>query len=639
MESSNRRGPTPGSAGSETAVRLVAAVAVVWGGAYLTWRLGWTWRGANAFLYVVLVTAEIVGWISLFFYTFLAWRSVDCPRVPVTKVRTVDVLVPTYDEPVEILRATLLGCAAITHPHRTWLLDDGRRPPMAELARAMGVEYVTRDDNTHAKAGNINNALEYLDGELIAVLDADHVPLPDFLNAMVGHFDDPEVVLAQAPHEFSNLDSVQHIGGEVHEQSLFFRVICPVKERDDAVFWCGSGTVIRRQALVEIGGVQTDTIAEDFHTSIVLHQRGWKTRYVDETVLLGLAPHDLDSFLLQRSRWARGNLRVLLGPQNPLWARGLHLRQRLSYLGSLSHYAGGPQRLALLFVLCATLLSGSLPLQGEPLAFAVFWAPWVLLSLWATRKLGRGYSGPLAATRYGWVTMGTYTGACLSLLFPVVGGFKVTPKAGVDPGGVTVLRRLPLLSVGISALLACYAARSFATIGWVELPAMPEFALAATLLIGAFEVAVIISVLRSSAGHKQRRSEYRVAVDVAASIGGELVNLVDMTPGGAGLIVPTARAPGGALSIDMIVPGLDGELRPVEARCRVRSCRRLDDGAYLVGVQFTRVSDEALHRITEYCRVTLPTQRLGRLPANQPDDETPKRRRSDGILDQEAVPA
>ena len=630
-------------------MRLVAALALAWGGAYLIWRLGWTWRGANPVLYVVLVTAEVVGWVSLAFYAFLAWRSVRCPRVPVTTQRSVDILVTTYDEPVEVLRATLLGCAAVSHPHTTWLLDDGRRPEMAALARTMGVRYVTRADNSHAKAGNINNALPQLDGELAAVLDADHVPLPDFLDALVGHFDDPEVVLVQAPHEFSNLDSVQHVEGEVHEQSLFFRVICPVKERDGAVFWSGSGTELRRAALIEIGGVQTDTIAEDFHTSIVLHQHGHRTRYVDETVLLGLAPHDLDSFLLQRSRWARGNLRVLLGAQNPLWARGLRFRQRLSYLGSLSHDFGGPQRLALLCVLCVTLLTGRLPLHGEPLAFAVFWAPWLVLSLWATRTLGRGYSGPLAATLFGWVTMGTYSAACVSLLWPAVGGFRVTPKVGVDPGGIAVIRRLPLLSLGLAVLLACFTARALAAAGFADLPSMPTFALVATLAIGLFEATVITLVLRSLAGHRQRRSSYRVGVEMPATIGRTPATVVDLTPGGAGVIASEARAPGGAATLAVSVPGLGGQSEWVEVRCRIRSCRKVAEGEYLLGAQFVDPPEDALCRITRYCRVTLPSQRLGRLPATEgiplaAASRSPRRRRSDlesegEGLDDASVPA
>ena len=597
----------------ELTLRIVAVIALLWGALYLVWRIGWTWQGANPVLYAVLLVAEVVGWVSLALYAFLAWRRVPCDPVPVTTVRSVDVLVPTYDEPVEVLQATLLGCAALEHPHRTWLLDDGHRTEMAELARDMGVNYLTRPDNSHAKAGNINHALAHVDGELVAVLDADHVPLPDFLDALVGHFDDPDVALVQAPHEFSNLDSVQHTSGEVHEQSLFFRVICPGKERNDSVFWCGSGTVLRRSALMDIGGVCTTTIAEDFHTTIMLHSRGWKTRYVDETVLLGLAPHDIDSFLLQRSRWARGNLRVMWTRENPFWARRLSPSQRLSYLGSLSHYFGGPQRLAMLAVLCVTLLTGLLPLYGRPVLFAVLWAPWVALSLLATKLLGRGHVGPISATRFGWMTMGIYSGAVMGLLLPAVGGFKVTPKGGVDPGGVSVIRRLPTLALSAAVLLSCVVARAAATAGWAELRSMPRFALVATLAIGLFELSVISSVLVSVGGHRQLRSDFRVQVDLAARIGETVVKVSDVTLSGAGLVVDSPRPVGSIFALELRLPALEGPRHDLSLRARVRSCSRAPDGTVRMGVEFVRPSPENVERLIEFSRVTMPTGERGTL--------------------------
>ncbi len=176
--------------GKELLVRVVALLSLAWGAAYFVWRFGWTGEGAQPVLYVILLAAELLGFVNLAFYAFMAWRVPESSPAPVTTVRSVDVLVATFDESVEVLRATLLGCRAIRHPHRTWLLDDGRRTDMRDLANELGVEYVTRPDNSHAKAGNINHALPLLDGELVAMLDADHVPLPSMLDDMVGHFDD-----------------------------------------------------------------------------------------------------------------------------------------------------------------------------------------------------------------------------------------------------------------------------------------------------------------------------------------------------------------------------------------------------------------------------------------------------------------
>ncbi len=155
------------------------------------------------------------------------------------------------------------------------------------------------------------------------MLDADHVPMPDALDAMVGYFDDERMALVQSPHDFFNHDSVQHYVVGRHEQSLFYRVVCPGKDRHGAAYWCGSAALIRREALLEIGGVATETIAEDFHTTIRMQRHGWKSRYHDEVLVQGLAPHDLDGYLLQRDRWARGNLAVFTLPESPLRAREL----------------------------------------------------------------------------------------------------------------------------------------------------------------------------------------------------------------------------------------------------------------------------------------------------------------------------
>jgi cellulose synthase/poly-beta-1,6-N-acetylglucosamine synthase-like glycosyltransferase len=183
------------------------------------------------------------------------------------------VYICTYDEAVAVLEATLAGCALLDYPHTTHLLDDGRRPEIAALAELWDAHYLTRPEHSHAKAGNINHALPRTTGELVLVLDADHVPLPDALDTLVGYFDDPKVALVQSPHDFH--DSVQHYDLGRHEQSVFFAAICPGKDRHNASFWCGSGALIRRAALLEVGGVATETIAEDFHTTIKLHRAGW----------------------------------------------------------------------------------------------------------------------------------------------------------------------------------------------------------------------------------------------------------------------------------------------------------------------------------------------------------------------------
>jgi len=258
-------------------LRAFAVLALLWGVAYLTWRIGWSGEGSSPVAFSMLLITEVYGMWALGTLAWYSWTRTVAERPPVTPGRKVDVYVCTYDEPIEVVSATLAGCRALAYPHTTYLLDDGRRAEMEELARIAGAHYLTRPDNSHAKAGNINAALPRTVGELVLMLDADHVPMPDALDAMVGYFDDEGVGLVQSPHDFFNHDSVQHYVVGRHEQSLFYRVVCPGKDRHGAAYWCGSAALISRPALLEIGGVATETIAEDFHTTIRLMRHGWRT--------------------------------------------------------------------------------------------------------------------------------------------------------------------------------------------------------------------------------------------------------------------------------------------------------------------------------------------------------------------------
>jgi cellulose synthase (UDP-forming) len=587
-------------------------MALVWGALYLVWRVGWSGAGADPVLFPVLLGAESFAWLSLAMFAFLAWRVPPSVAPAATRSYDVDVFVCT----------TLLGCRAIRHPHTTWLLDDGRRPEVAALAADLGARYLTRPDNTHAKAGNINHALGHTDGELIVVLDADHVPLPNLLDAVVGYFDDEDVALVQTPHEFFNHDSIQHSRrGARHEQGLFFRVICPGKDRHNGAFWCGSAAVLRRRALEDVGGVRCETIAEDFHTTIAMHQKGWRTRYHDEVLVQGRAPHDLASYLLQRSRWARGNLRVFRTPQNPFTARGLTFRQRLSYLASLSNYASGPQRLVLLVVLAATLLTGRLPMAADSTALLELWAPWTVLSLLATVALGRRELGSNDGNRYGMMTLGIFTVAFASLLRAGAGSFKVTPKQGRDRGGAIVLRQLGLLcaigsAVGLAAVL-----RGLALLDVGPLQPMPTTAAVVTLALGAYQVSQIGYLVGHLVLRRQLRGEYRPHMQVAGRIGDSVVRVVDLTPSGLGALMPRAVEPGWHVPVHLALPTLSGGVQHLSVEAEVRSCHDLGAGTWRVGLHLPSLDDEQCNALTEYCYVIAPALEGRR--SSQPTADAP----------------
>ena len=401
------------------ALRTTAALAIVWGSVYLAWRILKTGQAVDPGAFYVLWFVELYNFVSLVLLAFFGWRWAEPHRPPAKRGHSVDVFVATYDEPLEVVEATLAGCAALRYPHETFLLDDGRRWEMAALAAEWGAAWITRPDNSHAKAGNINHALGCTRGELIFCLDADHVPLPDALDAIVGYFEDDKVALVQSPHDFYNHDSVQHYEVGRHEQSMFFEVVCPGKDHHNGVFWCGSAALLRREALVGVGGVCTETIAEDFHTTIKMHSAGWKTCYHDEVLVQGLAPMDMDGYLLQRDRWAGGNLAVFRLPESPLRPRaGLSAHQRVSYFGSLFAYGAGAARLAMIALLVVVLVGGVLPARMSVLSLAVFWAPWTLLAVVSANALSRGHLRMGESSHYTLVTAAVYTRALRCAVFP-----------------------------------------------------------------------------------------------------------------------------------------------------------------------------------------------------------------------------
>jgi cellulose synthase (UDP-forming) len=600
-------------------LRAFAVCALLWGVGYLTWRIGWSGEGASPVPFAMLLVTEIYGLWALGTLAWYSWSRPLAVRPPATPGRKVDVYVCTYDEPFEVVAATLAGCRALTYPHTTYLLDDGRRAEMEQLAQVAGARYLTRPDNSHAKAGNINAALPRTEGELVLMLDADHVPMPDALDAMVGYFDDEKVALVQSPHDFFNHDSVQHYVVGRHEQSLFYRVVCPGKDRHGAAYWCGSAALLRRRALLEIGGVATETIAEDFHTTIRMLRHGWTSRYHDEVLVQGLAPHDLDGYLLQRDRWARGNLAVFTLPESPLRARELRPLQRLSYFASLAAYLAPPMRLLLLATLGLVMWTGELPMKISIVALAALWLPAVSLNLLAGSALTRGYMKIGETAHYELMTMEIYTRALRCIFRPGRTAFKVTPKQGADGGGIAAVRKLHLVIVAAVVLAGGTALRLLDLAGVGPLPDLPGVAAIVVPLLGLIELRRVLRTLRAVGRRRQRRQIYRFQGEAPAhcfAAGGHIGgHLVDASAAGVGLVLDAPAEVGERPAVLLELEDAAGGAHEVAAQVEIRSCRE-SDGKYLVGATIEQIDSASRMWLMEWCYVVCSHERLrGRRPA------------------------
>jgi cellulose synthase (UDP-forming) len=279
------------------------------------------------------------------------WRPGPAPIV--------DVLIATYNEEEPILERTIIGALALKHPRtRIWVLDDGRRDWLRALCERLGARHLTRADNAHAKAGNINAAFAVLRAlpeppDYVAVLDADFVPHRDFLDRTLALFKDPTVGLVQTPQHFFNADPIQHNLGLSRaypdEQRFFFDHIQPARDAWGIAFCCGTSSVMRWQALEAIGGFPVGSVTEDYLITLRLQEEGFSTAYLAEPLTEGLAPEGLGEYITQRGRWCLGLMQIIRGPMGPFARSRLRLRDRIGLIDSFLYWATTfPFRLACL---------------------------------------------------------------------------------------------------------------------------------------------------------------------------------------------------------------------------------------------------------------------------------------------------
>lgn len=333
---------------------------------YLFWRVS-IFNPDSLGVSIAFYAAEWIGFVLGLTVIFSAWRYTHREPVPAEPRQRVDVLVPTYTEPLHVIRRTLMAARDIRYPHQTWVLDDAMRPEVEALAQALGVHYRTRGHNLHAKAGNLNFGLEHSQADFVAVFDADHIAQPHALDALLGLMANERVAMVQTPQDYYNTDAFQYLNprkqaGLWHDQSYFYNLAQSCRDTWNAASCVGTGVLYRRNALDAIGGIPVDTVTEDFHTSLKLHRQGWETRYLNEPVAYGIAAADLGEYYKTRHRWAHGNL-ATLRHERILTCSGLSLKQRLSYLSLGLIYLEGWQQLLLFLIPVAALFLGWAPFE------------------------------------------------------------------------------------------------------------------------------------------------------------------------------------------------------------------------------------------------------------------------------------
>jgi len=511
----------------------------------------WFWRvtatlpepefSASFVFAVLLLVVETYSILVFFLGNFITADPVDRglpPKVELESLPVVDILVPSYNEPAEMLSITLSAAKNMIYPaskRRVVLCDDGgtdqrcnssdselaqraraRRAELEALCKELGVIYTTRMKNEHAKAGNMSAALEWLDGDLVVVFDADHVPSRDFLARTVGYFaQDPKLFLVQTPHHFINDDPIQRNLGlkSPPENEMFYGKIHRGLDRWGGAFFCGSAAVIRRKALDSVGGFAGETITEDAETALEIHSRGWRSLYIDRAMIAGLQPETFVSFIQQRGRWASGMVQMLM-LKNPLFRPGLKPLQRLCYINSMSFWFFPLIRLVYLIAPLTYLFFGVeivVTTFQEAMAYVLSYMAVVLL---LQNGLFARYRWPLISEIYE-IAQAPYLATAIirTILRPRSAKFAVTAKDETLAENYISPIYKPLLGLFLLTLGGVVAL----VIRWIAFPGDRSV----LSVVGVWAVINLLLVslsLRAVSEKQQRRAAPRVSISAPATI-------------------------------------------------------------------------------------------------------------------------
>lgn len=527
---------------------------------YMWWRTTETLHfnsEIEAILGFALYIAELYVWLILILgYLQTTWplkRTIEPLPDDISLWPTVDIYVPTYNESLEVVRDTVLAAQCIDYPRdklKIYVLDDGKRSEFAVFAADVGVGYITRDDNRHAKAGNLNHALKITKGELICIFDCDHVATRTFLQATVGPFlNDPKLALLQTPHYFYSPDpferNLRAARNMPNEGALFYGPIQQGNDNWNATFFCGSCAVIRRSALEEIGGFATETVTEDAHTALKMQRLGWGSAFLSIPLAAGLATERLGLHVIQRTRWARGMTQIFR-VDNPLLGRGLKWQQRLCYLSAMLHFQFGLPRVIFLTAPLAYLLFDLNIIHSSASLIFAYVLPHLIMSLYVNSRMNGRF-------RYSFWGEIYETVMCFHLVIPTLitlfspkhGKFNVTDKGGLLDQGFFDFNIVRPHVIVASLLTLAIVAGIVRAVGHDYFGVDP-WVIALNVGWATFSLIILMAAIAVARETRQVRKTIRIEVQLPAVIHyasgiASRTTTTDLSMGGAQLNAPDLR--------------------------------------------------------------------------------------------------
>ena len=536
----------------------LAILSVIVSTRYMFWRTTATLEFGTLqemMLGVGLYLAEVYAWIILILgFLQTAWplhrHVVEIEGEP-DSWPFVDVYIPTYNESLAIVRNTVFAAMDMDYPadrFRVFILDDGRRPEFQAFARQAGCGYLTRGDNLHAKAGNLNAAMKKTHGSLIAIFDCDHVPTRAFLQMTVGWFQrDAQLALLQTPHHFYSPDPAQRNLGTVRdlpgEGDLFYGAVQSGNDLWNATFFCGSCAIIRREALMQTNGFAGETVTEDAHTALKLQRMGWNTAYIGARLSAGLATERLVLHIGQRIRWARGMTQIFR-IDNPLLGPGLKWQQRLCYLNAMLHFQFPLPRIVFLTSPLAYLIFGQNIIHASASMIFAYALPHLYCSMASSAISQGGERRPFWGEIYETILAFHLVKPTVATLFqPRKGKFNVTDKGStLDQTYFDFSTVRPHL-ICIGLILAGIVMGVTKLVFFPHLFNIQADTLALNILWAVFSLIILIAAVSVARETRQTREHIRITAQLPVTLymlDGYVVEAkaVDISMGGAAIEVP-----------------------------------------------------------------------------------------------------
>jgi len=569
----------------------IGILAIITSTRYIFWRTTQTLSFGTPFEALFgtgLYLAELYAWVLL----ILGFLQTTWPlERPVAEIEgepdtwpTVDVYVPTYNESLDIVRNTVFAAMDMDYPQdrfKVFILDDGRRPEFRAFAREAGCGYITRDNNLHAKAGNLNAAMKKTEGELIAIFDCDHVPTRAFLQLTVAYFQkERKLALMQTPHFFYSPDPVQRNLATAKdmpgEGDLFYGPVQGGNDLWNATFFCGSCAVIRREALMETNGFAGETVTEDAHTALKLQRTGWSTAYISARLSAGLATERLVLHIGQRIRWARGMTQILR-IENPLAGPGLKWQQRLCYLNAMLHFQFPLPRICFLTSPLAYLIFGQNIIAASASLIFAYAAPHLFCSQVTAERSQAGERRPFWGEVYETILAFHLVAPTVMTWFnPRKGKFNVTDKGDLLDRTFFDWAIVKPHLICMGAIVFGIALAVVKRVFFQHLFNVQLDTLALNVAWALFSLTILTAAVSVARETRQARQTIRVNAQLPVAVhfsSGHVVDgtTIDISMGGAAIELPAELPVGDAVVTDIVLAMGDDRLAvPVETVRRTR---------------------------------------------------------------------